>query len=361
MHQTTTSTPTPTKRIEYIDALRGFTMILVVFHHVLLFSFNVKGSLVNGVIMSFFMPLFFFISGLMGYRDNAVWDRKAWGSMTKAKVQSLLIPTFILGLTYAYAYRHLGFSSFVTDVYKLGYWFTITLFEMFVILYTVNVLAYTPSSKTFKNRQQIALVITAGVLWLSLFVIHQFPSLQMWCVTLGFSQTFKWFVYFVFGYICAMNKEIFLRVLDNRYFALVIIILYVFAFYANRVYIYPNIDMNIICRMGYHVISVLIGGLGLLIVYNVFRVYQDSFTSDKKVGRALQYIGKRTLDIYLLHYFFLPYIPQLGKLLSDDRNAVLLLAMGGGISLLVIGVCLVVSNILRTSPILAKFLFGAKK
>ena len=85
------------------------------------------------------------------------------------------------------------------------------------------------------------------------------------------------------------------------------------------------------------------------------------FTSDKKVGRMLQYIGKRTLDIYLLHYFFLPYIPQVGSMLSNKKNAVLELTIGGLLSLIVIGICLVVSNVLRTSPILAKYLFGAKK
>ena len=353
------TTPTPTKRIEYIDALRGFAMILVVFNHVLLFSLKIYDSLINDVIISFIMPLFFYISGFVEYKKNAVWDRKAWGSMTKAKVQSLLIPTLILGLTYTYAYRHLGFSSFVTDIYKSGYWFTITLFEMFVILYMVNVLVYNPKQARFKNR--LALVLLAGVLFFAVFICKALPIIGVWCDTLGLSQTFRYFIYFIFGYVCSMNKDKFLKVLDNRYFTLVIIILYVFAFYANRVYIYPNIDMNIICRMGYHVISVLIAALGLLIVYNTFKVYQDTFTTDKKVGRALQYIGKRTLDIYLLHYFFLPYIPQLGKLLSDDRNAVLELAIVGGISLLVIGICLVVSNILRTSPVLAKYLFGTKK
>lgn len=83
------------------------------------------------------------------------------------------------------------------------------------------------------------------------------------------------------------------------------------------------------------------------------------------MGKALQYIGKRTLDIYLIHWFLLPYLPQIGELLSASskiyNNVVLELVIGGGFSLIVIAVCLVVSNILRTSPILAKYLFGAKE
>ena len=110
----------------------------------------------------------------------------------------------------------------------------------------------------------------------------------------------------------------------------------------------------------FFIVRTLIGFLGLLIVYNSFRVYQDFFISDRKIGRALQYIGKRTLDIYLLHYFLLPYLPQVGELLQNDKNAVVELAIGGGVALLVIGICLIVSNVLRSSPILAKYLFGAK-
>lgn len=39
---TSTKTPPPTKRIEYIDALRGFTMILVVLSHVATFCLDLE-------------------------------------------------------------------------------------------------------------------------------------------------------------------------------------------------------------------------------------------------------------------------------------------------------------------------------
>jgi peptidoglycan/LPS O-acetylase OafA/YrhL len=61
----TTSVKNSTKRIEYIDAMRGFTMILVVFSHIEGMLFKDYYSFVNQVFMSFRMPLFFFISGLV--------------------------------------------------------------------------------------------------------------------------------------------------------------------------------------------------------------------------------------------------------------------------------------------------------
>ena len=68
-------TAAPKKRIGWIDALRGFTMILVVFSHVELFTFELDPPLfVNEVFISFRMPLFFFISGFIGYKANVVDD-----------------------------------------------------------------------------------------------------------------------------------------------------------------------------------------------------------------------------------------------------------------------------------------------
>ena len=75
-----------TKRIEYIDAMRGFTMLLVVYSHILVFSYentliydlhagglNLIGAgegnalTFNSLFVLFRMPLFFFISGFIIY------------------------------------------------------------------------------------------------------------------------------------------------------------------------------------------------------------------------------------------------------------------------------------------------------
>ena len=48
-----------TQRIEYIDAMRGFTMILVVLHHVSLMAFG-RNSVTDEWLVEFRMPLFFF-------------------------------------------------------------------------------------------------------------------------------------------------------------------------------------------------------------------------------------------------------------------------------------------------------------
>lgn len=54
-------------RIEYIDALRGFTMILVVFSHIIEFCYNWSSEVFsyNDIFILFRISLFFFISGFI--------------------------------------------------------------------------------------------------------------------------------------------------------------------------------------------------------------------------------------------------------------------------------------------------------
>ena len=50
-------------RLEYIDALRGLTMLMVVIGHIELFSFGEGIFLCTPIYKYIQMPLFFFISG----------------------------------------------------------------------------------------------------------------------------------------------------------------------------------------------------------------------------------------------------------------------------------------------------------
>ena len=344
------------KRIEYIDALRGFTMILVVFSHVELFTFKYLDSFVNQVFISFRMPLFFFISGFIGYKANIIMNRNTWCIMSGKKCLIQLFPTLIFGFIYTLAYRHLDLNTFIFDDSKLGYWFTFVLLEMFLILYTLNLVLYNSNSEILKKRQVISLIVLSILFLCSKLIIDKYPNKLV--DALSFNYLFKYFSYFAFGFICSMNKILFNKILQDRWFSTAIIALFICGFYVNYFHLDSIKYSNIIYLLLYNII--IIGFWGLLIVYNTFRVYQNSFTSDRYVGRLLQYIGKRTLDIYLLHFFFLPNVSQIGDILKRGNNVVLELTIGILISIIVIGLCLCVSNILRTSPILSKYLFGVK-
>lgn len=66
------------KRIEFIDAMRGFTMILVVVCHVSGFCLGIESDIpsIHPYLYEFRMPTFFFISGFVLYKANQLWNTK---------------------------------------------------------------------------------------------------------------------------------------------------------------------------------------------------------------------------------------------------------------------------------------------
>ena len=127
-------------RIQYIDALRGFTMILVVFAHVKTFGFFEFSyeTVVGKFFQSFRMPLFFFISGFIAYKAGRVWSRDVVWQLTKKKMRVQIIPALVIGLIYTCLYLHKDLHFFVADPSKAGYWFTLALLEMFLLFYFLS-------------------------------------------------------------------------------------------------------------------------------------------------------------------------------------------------------------------------------
>ena len=70
-----------TPRMEVLDVIRGVTMILVVFHHVRGTTFGLYNSQspLSEFLMSFRMPMFFFISGFVAYKAVDAWSWSFYG------------------------------------------------------------------------------------------------------------------------------------------------------------------------------------------------------------------------------------------------------------------------------------------
>lgn len=355
------------KRIEYIDALRGFTMILVVFCHIESHSFYNDPSIIGRILMTFRMPLFFFISGYIAYKAHKMWNINSYVSDCFKKIKVQLIPTIVFGLTYAYLIDQSNITTFLTDPLKLGYWFTITLLSMFLIYYTTSFLyakiALPKGEDYIDNKKNIYAIILIGLVGVVLvsekLFLKIFPSQALIYDTLSLSQLSSYFPFFIFGIIASMYKKSFEQITDNKYVITSILILFI-AITTTRIlllqqpeHIVAQYDLYIKLAMG------LNGILGITIVYKFFQKHQDSFTQEKTLGKYLQYIGRRTLDIYLLHYFLLPDLKFMGEFMGSSSTVVGLFT-NIIISLMVIIVCLIISNTIRLSPILAHYLFGAK-
>lgn len=232
---------------------------------------------------------------------------------------------------------------------KSGYWFTIALFEFFV-LYIVCI------KINWGGGIDIQILTISIMLYLigSAYRYYQLHSEDIWILDFIGIIHWRYYFFFVLGTLVKKYYSNFCQRMDNQYISAVIIILMVVVhFVVSRFFPIHQ----------YNTVTFLIQGtLGIMIVFTFFRRYEDSFSKTTFIGKWLQYIGRRTLDIYLLHYFFLPRnVDELGQFFFDYSNPVLEFFVSLFLALLVIVICLVTSNIIRLSPFLGHYLFGVRR
>ena len=103
------------------------------------------------------------------------------------------------------------------------------------------------------------------------------------------------------------------------------------------------------------------GGItGMIMVFTFFRL-SASWLKKWHISMPLQYVGTRTLDIYLLHFFFLPrFLMAYAGQLSAYNSRLIEFGYIMAVSLVVLAISLVASYAIRLSPFLGHYLFGVK-
>lgn len=344
------------KRLEWLDALRGFTMILVVMYHVFTtgFSGNVQKGTAITFMMLFRMPTFFFISGFLAYKASAVWTGQYLGQMLWKKVKVQLIPTIVF-LTAFLMLMHRKFwpalEAALASPTKAGYWFCWGLLQMFVIYYLISYVL---------ERLRVRSVWPWLVVWLAALGVYAtlyMPSWFHWHKGAFWQysslvRTAEYFQFFIFGTLAHRYWKPLCRLMDSRWFFPVLMAV---TFYCTV----ENYHWHHFRRQWANLPRTIDIYALVMLLLMFFRYYAEWFTKERWVGRSLQYIGVRTLDVYLIHFFFLPHLPMIGAWLKGaGRNFVLETSITMAMSLLVIGFALLTSNILRVSPFLKKWLFG---
>lgn len=342
-----------TGRLEYLDALRGFAMLLVVFVHVEIFGFfefshtTFLGKLFSAI----HLPTFFFISGFCMYRPNAVYGI----SHLYKDVLRLIVPAALVGVLYTYLIIHEDISYFLSNSMKAGYWFTISLFEILLIYRLIYCLS--------KNRDTmfvILLILAAAVLYLFKLPLKIIPQAEIIANYLCLHQTCSYFLYFAMGILVSINKERVAILLSKSLIPSIILLIFIVSSYLMFSY-FTSVELNgfvekIIETLG----ETVVGVSGVLLLYMFFVHYKSNFNSDSLFGKSLIIIGNNTLAIYLLHYFLLPHLPMVGNFLKVYPNIILELLVGGGISLIVIMISVVLSKIIRLSSVMGRVLLGDK-
>ena len=343
---------TQRNRIGYIDALRGMAMILVVYFHIAAYGFGSYELGYNDIIERFRMPTFFFISGWLFYKAGRIWNGKTIKSIIKKKFMVQMIPTAIFMLLYLMMFNLLDISSFGSD--KKGYWFTIVLFEYFVIYILTEALFN--RQDTFKGEIRVMifiLMISITAFYYAKYYTRYANELGVWKDFLGFLSFVKirHIIFFWFGTFARRHFDKFIQLTNHPYITAIMIGVF------TAIIVWPIL----LSTEGIEYITYVLAGIsGTVICFTFFRIHEKYFSNDTWYGRSLQLIGRRTLDIYLIHYFVLPYnLVQPNVWLQSHHNT-LFVPIALILSLWVVAISLLISNILRISPLLSKYLFGTK-
>lgn len=345
---------TQRNRIGYIDALRGMAMILVVYFHIAAYGFGSYELGYNDIIERFRMPTFFFISGWLFYKAGRIWNSQAIINTIRKKFMIQIIPTVFFMILYLMMFNLLDIGSFGSD--KKGYWFTFVLFEYFVIY----ILGEAILNRKDTTRGEIRvlffiLMISITAFYYAKYYTRYAVELGVWKDILGFLSFVKirHIIFFWFGTFVRRHFEKFIELTNNPYVTAIMIGIF------TAIIVWPIL----LSTEGIEYIAYVLAGIsGTVICFTFFRIHETHFSNDTWYGRSLQLIGRRTLDIYLIHYFILPYdLVNTDIWLQQAHSNTIFVPMALILALWVVTFSLVISSLIRVSPLLAKYLFGAKQ
>lgn len=332
-----------TKRIAYLDAMRGLVMILVVYSHVKGFTFN-TGSMhffFNDIISNIHVPLFFFLSGYLGYKTIDRFNFDFINKNSFIRFRQLIIPTFFFFPLLSY----LGFKDWI---YPGGFWFTPALFDMLFVYYWFMYMWTKFSNKHY----WIAIIGLSATIVAISFVLNS----SSWCKFLAFDYARYYVMFFALGLLARHYSEQFVKIIQNKWVITTLILLTIvimsFSFHENL------IDNNI--SLYYKLILIprfcLVG-----IVFYLFYRTSSYWDASNFISSSMQYVGRHTLDIYMIHYFFIwPICNSIYNLIVNNPNEILLTIIAVIFTLTVVACSLIVGNFIRLSKPMAVWILGKK-
>lgn len=330
------------QRLEYIDALRGLAIMLVVMMHIPQYGFGLPmGGFYMKCATMLAVPLFFFISGLLSHGELAPPNLSTY----RKRVGVILVPTIVIGGFYTLL-NHMDMETVMLDKFKAGYWFTITLFEYYVIHDFVKMMAC---------KRQVVYDVMLIVVAFACYVVAM-PTVQKVYANYAIPQMlglpqWKYFIFYVLGIFMRRYSH----VLQSERGGFGILLLFILAYGSNAIGEFRWSGLLYNANLLLQEVAIV------LAAYYVFSKSQNIFSSTTRLGKCMVALGTHTLEIYLLHYFALPrHLDLLFDVNALSSNPLMSMGVVGLASVCVIGVVWGVIHLLRSNSMLRAFLWGGR-
>lgn len=267
-----------------IDCLKGFAIFCVVIGHILQISLpDYDHNIIFRFIYSFHMPLFFFLSGYVNYKTKASFSIP----FLKKRFISLMIPFFSWSIISILIYNSKIESILNKFIYPdTGYWFLPILFYSMIVL----------AISSYNRKFDIYILSGFSIIFIALDINYSIKYF-------GFNLLAKCFPFFVLGYFISEYKDRFL-IIDRllwKFFMLFFFIGIAFWMRKEPPLFYTYINFGSLFSFGY---KFAVAILGIFFFFGLFRRFLSLNISKLE---WLQLIGRHSLTIYLIHFFFLRF------------------------------------------------------
>lgn len=344
------------QRLQHFDVIKGIAILLVVMGHVLIMGIHgLDKAFIFKFIEKLHMPLFFFISGYFTFKmtDNKVVLPNLW-----LRFKQLIVPFICVSSIWIYYFPHSGiqspldstWSGLYSNVWKNGYWFTLCLFEIILIYYLLAAI-----SNKFKGKSLRIILLVIGYIMLYITTNISDFSIEKY---LGIELIVKFMPIFIIGAFAHEYKNKFNAIIaSDKLLTLSIILGGISIYYTCYFWEFPEIYTK------YQILISIISHIALIIiVFNIVKAWcETKFHSlaSSWIIKKLQFIGKESLSIYLLHYFFLFPITWLRQPMVDmGLGFTPLFVISLLVAIIIIAITLGASHIISRSKLLSVFLLG---
>lgn len=225
-------------RYDQVDTVRGIAILLVVLGH----SIGYITVPLNRLILTFHMPLFFFISGLLAKEDTT----QGFLYFLKKKARALLVPQLTLGLlSYSYdvllkcvLFHKASFGDFNIINSTLGWWFLLVLFYSDMTFYAISRFV---SLKIRRNKIIVFFIFLALTL-ITQFTFNGAPGFPLFINVLPMA-----FLYYLIGYYLKGIKDMPIRTVGLRGYSFIFVpVLVLISGLNTPVTMYNNVYGNLI-------------------------------------------------------------------------------------------------------------------
>lgn len=290
------------ERKTFIDVAKGIAMILVVMQHI-----GATQDAGLRFLCKLDVPIFFLCSGWLAYKQNI----NIIGSLKKTFTR-LLIP-FILACVAASVFYKENCIEILLSSAKHGYWFLEALFLMVIIFWGI----YRTSWSLIGGSIGIEIILLAITKYApeSINDILVIPYLS------------RYFPCFIAGAVLRLyNVESIAKWLGCSLLCVALV---------GLAYSMESTNISFL----FHVCGYLCGAV---IAFFIIKGFESNLPCNRWIG----YVGRYSLNVYILHFYFVPYIPFISDWFIVNLALMVVLAI------IVVIISIVVGKILTyTTPL----------